>query len=106
MFLTSAARSGGEVRNTEAARCELVCAGSRGDQAGTAARSALTRGCRAVRSVCGVRHRIVQGDRGAGCSGIEESARLAKAITLPDPAAFDRGGACGATGPGQRPGTA
>jgi hypothetical protein len=35
---------GGEVRNTEAARCERVSAGSRGDRDGNAAHSARTRG--------------------------------------------------------------
>jgi len=54
VFLTSAPSSGGEVRNTEAARCELVCAGSRGDRDGTAARSARTRGRCAAPSVCEV----------------------------------------------------
>ena len=45
---------GGEVRNAEAEQSERVSAGSRGDRAGNAARSARTRGRGAVRTVCGI----------------------------------------------------
>jgi hypothetical protein len=47
-------RGGDEVGNTEAARSEHVSAGSRGDRAGTAARSVRTRVRCAVRPLFGV----------------------------------------------------
>jgi ribosome modulation factor len=52
MILTSAARSGGEVRITEAERPRRIYPGQSGYQAGIAARSAHMRGHCAVRPVC------------------------------------------------------
>jgi hypothetical protein len=53
VILTSAARSGGEVRITETERSKRVSAGRRGDWAGIAARSARPCGLGAERRVRG-----------------------------------------------------
>lgn len=53
MILTSAARSGGEVRITEAERTGRIRPGRRGAGAGTVAHDACASGCCTTRGVCG-----------------------------------------------------